>query len=62
MKKIRSETVRLEISTGRELKPIWNDKLEHENIASFRRARKDFGSVEYQQNSNRRRTAKIEGF
>lgn len=55
-KKFRSKTVRLEISAGRELKATCNDKLEYENIASFPRASKDLGSVEYQQNYNRRMT------
>lgn len=38
MTKFRSKTVLLEISTGRGQNPVWNDKLKHKNIASFRRA------------------------
>ena len=47
MKTFRSKTVRLEISTGRELKAIWTENLEHENITSFRRASNNMGPVEY---------------
>ena len=48
-KKFRSKTVRSEISTERELKAIWNDKLEHQNVAFFRRVREDLKAVECQQ-------------
>lgn len=44
MKKFRSKTVRLQISTGSVLKAIWTDKLEHENYCFFSASKQTFGS------------------
>jgi len=44
MKQFRSKTVRLEISTGRELKATWIDKLQHGNYCFFSASKQKFGS------------------